>query len=272
MKGLINEIASAVTTVKEKSPLVHCITNYVTVNDCANAVLAIGASPIMADDIDEVSDITAVASALVINIGTLNSRTVKSALKAGETANRLNIPIVFDPVGAGASQLRNQTAADILHRLKISIIRGNLSELASIAGLDANTRGVDSSRADSDKDPVAIAKAVSEMYGCTAAVTGKVDTVAESGRCIRLYNGHCMLSSVTGSGCLTSALTGAFVGAVENGLISACGAILATSIAGELAYKRAGAMGTGSFRTALIDYISQMTEETMLKYARVEEL
>ncbi len=266
----INDIAQSVTKVREVSPLVHCITNYVTVNDCANAVLAIGASPIMADDIDEVEDITSIASALVINIGTLNRRTIESAIWAGKKANAMNIPVVFDPVGAGASTLRNETTKKMLNEIKVSVIRGNLSEISFIAGLSVSTKGVDSSDADLDKDPVAVADSVAKLYGCTVAITGKDDIVSDGTRCVKLSNGVSMLSKVTGSGCLTSALLGAFIGAAGDGFIASCGAILTTSIAGEQAYERAAAMGTGSFHMALIDYISLMDENTMLKYAKTE--
>lgn len=270
--SLIKNIAASVSRVRDISPLVHCITNYVTVNDCANAILAIGASPIMADDIDEVEDITSISSALVINIGTLNSRTIKSALCAGKKANELNIPVIFDPVGAGASKLRNEAVGHILSRVRISIIRGNLSELAFISGLQVSTKGVDSSEADLDKDPVWVSKRVAQMYGCTAAITGAVDTISDSTRCVQLSNGHPMLSAVTGSGCLTSALTGVFAGAVKDSLIAACSAILTTSVAGELAYEKSGKLGTGSFHISLIDHISTMSEETMLKYAKIREV
>lgn len=270
--ALIDAISQGVAQIREKSPLVHCITNYVTVNDCANAVLAIGASPIMADDIDEVEDITSISSALVINIGTLNSRTIKSAIMAGKKANELNIPVVFDPVGAGASKLRNETTKDILNQVKITIIRGNLSEMSFIAGLSANTKGVDSSDADAGNNPVLAAKKVAELYNCTAAITGAVDTVADKNTCVQLSNGHPMLSKITGSGCLTSAITGAFASAVSNPLEAACGAILTTSIAGELAYEKSGSLGTGSFHISLIDFISTMSADTMLKYAKVKEI
>lgn len=270
--ALINEISAGVGAIHAKSPLVHCITNYVTVNDCANAVLAIGASPIMADDIDEAADIASISSALVINIGTLNSRTIKSAISAGKRANELNIPVVFDPVGAGASKLRNETTQSILKEVKVDIIRGNLSEMAFVAGLSASTKGVDSSAVDMDKDPVWTAKKVAKLYSCTAAITGAVDTVSDGTRCVQLGNGHPMLSKITGSGCLTSAITGAFAAVLSDSLAAACGAILTTSIAGELAYAKSGSLGTGSFHISLIDYISTMSEDIMLKYAKIKEL
>ena len=269
--ALINDIAAAVTAVRDKSPLVHCITNYVTVNDCANALLAIGASPIMADDIDEVEDITSISSALVINIGTLNSRTIKSALAAGKKANVLNIPVVLDPVGAGASRLRNEAVSKLLAEVKMSVIRGNLSELAFISGLEVSTKGVDSSEADADKNPVWVAGRVADMYGCTAAITGAVDTISNGTSCVQLANGHKMLSSITGSGCLTSAMLGAFA-AVSDGLTAACGAILTTSVAGERAYEKSGSLGTGSFHISLIDYISTTTADTILSYAKITEV
>ena len=157
-----DKIAGQFSAVREECPLVHCITNYVTVNDVANAVLAIGASPIMADDINEAADIASIASALVINMGTLNQRTVDSMLAAAKAANKKGIPVVFDPVGAGASAFRNDTAKKIMDNVRISILRGNLSEMSFMAGLEVSTKGVDTSAKDEKNDPVSVAKAAAE--------------------------------------------------------------------------------------------------------------
>lgn len=182
MGSIIESCAKAADKVRDICPLVHCITNYVTVNDVANCILAIGASPIMADDIAEAADITSISKALVINMGTLNARTVESMVAAGKKANELGVPVVFDPVGAGASNFRNETAKRILENVKISILRGNLSEMSYLAGLEVSTKGVDTSEADEKNDPVSVAKKTAAKYNCVAAITGAVDTITDGKR------------------------------------------------------------------------------------------
>lgn len=253
-----DKIAEQFSTVREQCPLVHCITNYVTVNDVANAVLAIGASPIMADDINEAADIASIASALVINMGTLNQRTVDSMLAAAKAANKKGIPVVFDPVGAGASAFRNDTAEKIMDNVRISILRGNLSEMSFMAGLKVSTKGVDTSEEDEKNDPVSVAKAAAEKFGCTAAITGAVDTITDGKRVVRISNGHSMLSRVTGTGCMTTGIVGGFAGSCEDMFLAACAGICAMGIAGELAYEKSGFLGTGSFHIAIIDALSKL--------------
>lgn len=262
--------------IRKNVPLVHNITNYVTVNDCANAVLAIGASPIMADDILEAADITAISQALVINIGTLNQRTVESMTAAGKKANELGIPVVFDPVGAGASRFRNDTVKQILSNVKVSILRGNLSEMSYIAGLQANTKGVDSAEEDNKNDMVSVAKRVAEIYDCVSAITGAVDIVSDGKRVTKISNGHKVLSKVTGTGCMTSALVGSYAGAANmNGgkdyYSAAIGGIMTMGIAGEMAYEAAGHMGTGSFHINIIDAISNLSSEIIEERAKLNE-
>ena len=198
--------------VRAKSPLVHNITNYVTVNDCANIVLACGASPIMADDAAEVEDITSLCAGLNLNIGTLNSRTIPSMLLAGHTANRLGRPVVLDPVGAGASHLRTETALRLLREVKFTVIRGNISEIRTLAAGSGTTKGVDADTADKVTDEtldktVAFAKAFAARTGAVVAVTGAIDIVADGERAFCIRNGHPMMSAVTGTGCQLSALT-----------------------------------------------------------------
>jgi hydroxyethylthiazole kinase len=265
------EAAKLLTVIRDKEPLIHNITNYVTVNDCANAILAVGASPIMADDINEAADITAISSALVINIGTLNQRTIASMLKAGKKANELGIPVIFDPVGAGASRLRNDTTKEIISQIKISILRGNLSEVSFVAGLEVSTKGVDSSREDDKKDSTAIAKAVAKQLNCIAAITGAVDVISDGNKTIRIMNGHSMLSKVTGTGCMTSAIVGSFAGATNNYLAAAVCGVASMGIAGEIAYKKAGMLGIGSFHIAIIDSLNHLNEELMKEMAKIEE-
>lgn len=261
-----------INKVRAEVPLVHCITNYVTVNDVANALLAIGASPIMSDDCHDVEDIVSISKALVINIGTLNERTIASMILAGKKANALHIPVILDPVGAGASAYRNETTKKIIEEVKLTVLRGNLSEVSFVAGLEVSTKGVDSSEQDADKDAVAVARSVAKQLNCTVAITGAVDTISDGETVLQIENGHPMLSKVTGTGCLTSGLVGAFVAVGENPVYASAAAIAATGIAGELAFAKAGATGTGSFHIALIDALSQICENTYMEMGKITQL
>lgn len=271
MPDIIKECQAAWTAVREKSPLVHNITNYVTVNDVANIELAMGASPIMADDESEAADIASIANALVINIGTLNSRTIVSMVKAGKAANSKGIPVVFDPVGAGASALRNETTEKLLKEVKMTVIRGNVSEMSYIAGISANTKGVDVSADDLRRDKLSIAKAVAEKYGCTAAITGEVDVITDGKRSVEIHNGVAELSRVTGTGCMTTGLLGGFAAVCEPFAAAVC-AVASMGIAGELSFERNCKPGTGSFHIGLIDAISLMNGEIFTERAKINEL
>ena len=272
MTDIIKTTAQLLTVLRNKKPLVHNITNYVTVNDCANITLAIGASPIMADDIGEAADITAISSALVLNIGTLNRRTLESMLAAGKKANLLGIPVIFDPVGAGASTLRNEATRTILTEIKVNVLRGNMSEISHIAGLNSSTKGVDASEEDiALGDGRAIAVAVSKKLGCVTAITGATDIITNGNRVAAVSNGHKMLSEVTGTGCMTTALIGSYCGAGKDGFMAAVAGITSMGLAGELAYEGAGAKGTGSFHMAIIDAISRLDENIILERAKIYE-
>ncbi len=270
----IQNAAEILTALREKKPLVHHITNYVTVNDCANIVLAIGGSPIMADDREEVQEMTAISSALLLNTGTLNERTVESMLLAGKKANELGIPVVFDPVGAGASTMRNRTAAKILSELKISVLRGNMSEVKYILGLGSSTRGVDVSDEDaknSGMQGLGISSRLAKHLHCIVAITGKVDLISDGSRVICIENGHAMMSDVTGTGCMCTSLIAACCGSTPDCFTATVAAVSTMGITGELAFESAGEKGTGSFRTALIDAASQMNAEVFLRRARIYE-
>ena len=212
MSNLITDISMEINALRNKKPLVHYITNYVTVNDVANAVLAVGGSPIMADDINEAAEISAVSSALLINIGTLNERTVESMIQAGQSANKCGVPVIFDPVGAGASGFRNNTVDKILTEVNISVIKGNLSEILYIAGIKSSTKGVDASPADRNNNIAQVAKEVANKYKCVVAVTGATDIVTDGTLLAEINNGVKELSLVTGTGCMTGGLIGAFAG------------------------------------------------------------
>lgn len=262
--------------VRKNTTLVHNITNYVTVNDCANILLAIGASPIMADDIREAADITSISSALVINIGTLNERTIESMILSGKKANELDIPVVFDPVGAGASSFRNETTKRILDEVKIDVLRGNMSEIKFIAGLSSETKGVDASESDikgGNEEGIRAAESLARKYKCVTAITGVTDIVSDGERTVILENGTKMLSKVTGTGCMTTALVGGFLGACESKkehFIAAISGILSMSISGEIAQEKAGKIGIGSFHVAIMDAISNLNADEILSMAKIK--
>ena len=258
-----------ICNVKETSPLIHNITNYVTVNDCANILLACGASPIMADDEGEVEEITSICDGLVINLGTLNSRTITAMGLALEKAFSQGKPTVLDPVGAGASSLRTQTAVILAKSGKFSVIRGNLSEIKSIFYGKGSTQGVDASVEDEiteqNIDSIArFAMRVSEEFQSIIAISGKIDIITDGQKTYVIRNGSTMMSKITGCGCMLSALTGAYIAANQEYKLEACAAaFIHMSIGGEKAYQKVCAKkeGTGSFRTYLLDYINTLTLE-----------
>lgn len=263
--------------VRKNCPLVHNITNYVTVNDCANIILACGASPIMADDENEVEEITTICGGLNINIGTLNKRTIASMLKAGKKANELNHPVVLDPVGAGASALRTDTAMKLLEEVKFSVIRGNISEIKTLALGSGTTKGVDADVADKVTEEnldevIAFAKAFAAKTGAVVAITGAIDIVADSSKAYCIRNGHPMMSSITGTGCQLSAMTTAFVTANQDKpLEAAAAAVAAMGYAGEVAHTRLSEMdGNSSYRNYIIDAIYNMTPEMLENGAKYE--
>lgn len=263
--------------VRKQCPLIHNITNYVTVNDCANIVLACGASPIMADDKNEAADITEICAGLNINIGTLNTRTIDSMLIAGKRANDLNHPIVLDPVGAGASKLRTDTAMRLLKEVKFSVIRGNISEIKTLASGSGTTKGVDADVADKVTEDnldeaVAFAKAFAEKTGAVIVITGAIDVAADSKKAYCIRNGHSMMSSITGTGCQLSAMTAAFVTAnPEYPLEAAAAAVCAMGYAGEVAHSRLTEMdGNATYRNYIIDAVYNMTPEMLGKGAKYE--
>jgi Hydroxyethylthiazole kinase, sugar kinase family len=264
--------------VNAKTPLVHSITNYVTVNDCANIILASGGSPIMADDLAEVCDITSICSSLVINIGTLNERTIKSMVAAGKKANELGHPVVLDPVGAGASAFRNETALTLLKEVKFAVIRGNISEIKFLASGSGNTQGVDASSADAVTadnldSVVGFAKTLSGATGAVIAITGATDIVADKDKAYVIYNGNRMMSRVTGTGCMLTAVIGSYVGANADQILEAtAAAVTVMGLSGELAYQKLGEVdgGTSTYRMLIIDMISKMDADKLKDGARFE--
>ncbi len=258
--------------MNEEQPLVHNITNYVTVNDCANALLAVKASPIMADDAKEVEDITALSSALVLNIGTLNERTVESMLISGKKANDCGIPVVFDPVGAGASSFRNEVARKLLDSIQFTVIRGNLSEVGFLSGLAVTTKGVDVSEKDKHLKAEDVAKMVSKQQNCTVVITGKTDVISNGESTYRVHNGHEMMASITGTGCVSSAVMGAFLAVSDEPVTGALLSTMVMGCAGELAFEEVGNLGTGSFKVSMMDRLSRMSPVVIEERGRYEEI
>ena len=270
-------LKTAFQNVRIKHPLIHNITNYVTVNDCANLLLACGSSPIMADDPEEAAEITGICSGLNLNIGTLNSRTVPAMLAAGKRANELDHPVVLDPVGAGASRLRTETALRLLEQVRFAVIRGNVSEIKTLASGSGTTQGVDADAADkltedTLEEAVALARAVAEQTGAVVAMTGVIDVVTDGKTAWCIRNGHPMMASVTGTGCQLSAMTAAFAAANPGRILEAAAAAVCTmGLAGEIARGRLSAMdGNASYRNYIIDAVFCMTPEQLEKGARYE--
>lgn len=262
--------------VRQNAPLIHNITNYVTVNDVANVVLACGASPIMADDVDDAAEITTICGGLVINIGTLNHNTIPAMFAAGARANDLGHPVVLDPVGAGASTLRTKTALDLLARVRFSVIRGNISEIKTLSQGTGTTKGVDADvadavTADNLDQTVAFAKAFAAKTGAVVAMTGAIDIVADADRAYVIRNGNAMMATITGTGCQLSALTAAFVTAnPDNVLDAAAAAVVTMGLAGEIAHDRLTPQdGNATYRNYIIDAIFNMTAEKLAKGAKV---
>ena len=261
-------------SVRQRHPLIHNITNYVTANDCANILLACGASPIMADDIGEVEEITALCGGLNINIGTLNARTIPAMLAAGKKANELDHPVVLDPVGAGASALRTDTALRLMEQVRFSVIRGNISEIKTLALERGSTQGVDADATDAVTEDtldkaVRFAKGFAQKTGAVIAITGAIDIVADADRAWCIFNGHPMMRSITGTGCQLSALTAAFVTANQNRMPEAAAAAVCTmGVCGELAYKHMSDRdGNASCRDYIIDAVCRLDGGTLDRMA-----
>lgn len=273
-KEIINKVGNLLEAVRNKKPLVHSITNYVTANDCANIILAMGASPTMADYSKEVEGITKIASALVINMGIINDDMVNAMIISGKKANELNIPVVFDPVGAGVADYRNETARRILSEVKVNVIRGNISEVKFVGGLESNNKGVDASESDMNTgidDQINIAKKIAEKFNCTVAITGVTDIISDGKRTAILNNGTKMLANVTGTGCMTTALVGGYCGSGEDYFIAAVAGVISMGIAGEISEEKMGKIGLGSFRVGIIDAISNLNSETIERMAKINE-
>ncbi len=251
--------------LRERKPLVHQITNYVVMNETANATLALGALPVMAHALEEVEEMATLAGALVLNIGTLSPDWVEAMLRAGRAANAAGVPIVLDPVGAGATRYRTDSARRLLGELEVSVVRGNAAELATLAGQEAEIRGVESISTGGAE----LARAAARALGTVAAVTGPVDHVSDGETVLAVANGHELLGTVTGTGCMSTAVTGAFLAVAQEPLLAAAEALVAFGVAGEDAAREA--KGPGSFHVALYDALYNLDPATVDSRARVED-
>jgi hydroxyethylthiazole kinase len=263
---------SAGTTLRamrDGKPLVHQITNYVVMNETANATLAIGALPVMAHAGEEVEEMAGIASALVLNIGTLSRHWIDAMLLAGAAASARGIPIVLDPVGAGATEFRTATARRILELGGVTVVRGNAGEVATLVGAEAEVRGVESMGA--GIEPAELAREAARRLGTIASVTGPVDHVSDGTRVLAVANGHPLLATVTGTGCMSSALTGCFLAAKPDApLEAAAEALAAFGVAAEDA--AAGAAGPGTFHARLYDALYALDPASLDARTSIEEV
>ena len=272
-------LGKCLENVRRISPLVHNITNYVTVNDVANAILAVGASPIMADEPSDAYEITAICNALNINIGTLNSRTIEAMFRAGQRAEELGHALILDPVGAGASQLRTDTAVNLMKKIKFHVIRGNASEIKTLFTGSGNTHGVDVSMADAVNDEnlafmAGFVKDFSRSSGSVIALTGAIDLISDGIKCYAIRNGRPEMGRITGTGCMLSGIMAAFIAAnPENILEASVSSVCLMGLAGEIGYSHLlEHEGNSSYRNRIIDAIYNMTSETLERGAKYEIL
>ena len=279
---LLNNIGDTLKSIKEKNALTHCITNSVTINDCANAVLAIGGSPFMAEDAEELEEVVTIADVLVINIGKLSKEQINSMNVSAKVANKTNTPIVLDPVGVGVTKLRNETTLNLVENYDIAVIRGNISEIKAIAKLtgviDENntSKGVDVNIDDiiteeNLADNGEIIKELANKLNTTILASGPIDILSDGNTTLAIDNGDDMMPLITGSGCMLSSIVGSCIGGsspLEGTLV----AILAMNIAGEKARAKVEEKdeGTGSFRTYLIDYLYKTNAESLVNESNIK--
>ena len=266
MAKLSQKAAEDLSTLREKKPLIHNITNFVVMNYTANALLAMGASPVMAHAENEVEEMVSLAGALVLNIGTLTQSWIDAMIKAGRKATEMNTPIVLDPVGAGATSFRTKSAGNIIDQTRVSVIRGNASEILSLRRAGSKTKGVDAVH--SVDEAAETAEILARELQATLAITGPIDLVTDGETTIRVSNGHPLMGYVTGTGCTATSIIGAFL-AVASDPVSATAAALAFfGLAGEKAGEKATA--PGRFKSAVIDALYTITPDDLEQGARIE--
>jgi hydroxyethylthiazole kinase len=260
-----NTVWNDVQKIRTEAPLIHNITNYVVMNTTANALLSIGASPVMAHALEEVEEMVGIAQALVVNIGTLSTPWIDSMKKAVRAAKKRGIPIVLDPVGAGATRLRTETAHKLLKEAPPAIIRGNASEIRSLYHAEGVTKGVDSTHG--TEEALEASVELSKRYNCSVSVSGVVDVIVQGDKIIRVLNGHPMMPRVTGLGCTASALTGAFAAINSSTLQAAAHAMAVMGIAGEIAAEQS--KGPGTLQLHFLDALYQLNESDIDKRLKI---
>jgi len=267
MKITAIEIFKSIETIRQKSPVIHNITNYVAMNNTANALLALGASPVMAHAQEEVEEMVNIASALVINIGTLSKPWIYSMFKALSQARKKGIPIILDPVGAGATTYRTQTARELIENEPPTIIRGNASEIMALSDDNSKTKGVDSAAA-SDA-AITTAQKLSDTHNCVVCVSGQTDYIIQGKQTIKVKNGHSLMTKVTGLGCTASALCGAFAAVEKSPFAATVKAMTVMGIAGEMA--AAVSSGPGSLQTHFLDCLYRLSEADISQRLKIED-
>ena len=270
-------LGSCLENVRKTTPLVHNITNYVTVNDVANVLLACGGSPIMSDEPEDVEDITSICGGLNINIETLNQSSIKGMFLAGKKANELGHKVLLDPVGAGASALRTNTAVKLMEEIKFTVIRGNISEIKTLALGSGTTKGVDADVADAVTEDtldqaVTFVKNFAKSTGSIVAITGAIDLVSDSEKCYVIRNGRPEMGKITGTGCQLSGMMTAFIVANPgNELEAAAAAVCTMGLAGEIGWSNMQkGDGNSTYRNRIIDAIYNMDKDTLDKGAKYE--
>jgi hydroxyethylthiazole kinase len=267
VKVQIQALATALVLLRERRPVVHAITNWVTAGDVASALHAIGARPVMASAPEEVSDIVSGADALVLNLGTPDPTRVKAMLMAGHRANSLGRPIVFDPVGVGASPFRMEAAREILSELRITAVRGNRAEIGAITEMGGELRGIDAQTGPSDL--LSTARILSRRTGAVVAATGPHDLIVRGETSVVVENGHPIMARVTGTGCILSAIVAAFAAVEADPFIATVVAIAFFGLAGE--YAALKSQGPGTFKMALLDVLSELSPDDLKTGAKVRE-
>ena len=265
-----------INKVKEINPLVIHYTNEVTINDCANITLALGASPLMSYSNEEVQEVVSIASTVIINIGTMNSSRLDLFVKAGKAANKLNKPVILDPVGVFATKTRTDFTNKLLNEIKFDVIKGNVAEIKFIGGLDVRGQGVDSF--DNGEDISEIIKKIAKKLECIVVATGKVDFISDGNTVIKIFNGTSKLKSVTGTGCMTGSLIGSYLGAYSSiddrerdtfkKIEAVAMGVLTMSVSGELADKDNISIGT--FKEELMNSVYKMNSDKLIEYGRIE--
>jgi len=266
---MIDRIATDLKEIRRRRPLIHNITNYVVMNFTANILLALGASPVMAHAAEEVEEMAGISSALVINIGTLSSQWVDSMFMAARMAVKKSIPVVLDPVGAGATRFRTETARRLAGEIPLAVVRGNASEIMALAGRSSATKGVDSVDG-AVEDARSAAFELARARSVTVAVTGAEDFVTDGTRAVVVANGSPLMGRVTGTGCAASAIVGAFCAVQPDSLVAATGALVTFGIAGELA-ARSGP-GVGTYQALLLDSLDAVDGNVVRERARCRDL